>query len=333
MPPLSRRLVPPSKSEATSSGSARALLQPVELGRHVERRADRDDDAADVQRVHPGLGALERRRRRRRRRCRESTGSPAARSCRAPRARRAASSTSVSGPTAAADGIGRRAWPRRTAAPQAPSRITTRARYLECTDLSSCWDSADGRSAAARTRPRPQASGVRSGAPGHRRPAERQPGGRPRPPGRSGDQPGGRGCPRDQRRGAIAGGRGAAGGAVQPRARLSRRGRSGRRGCLVHRFGHRSSNLQSLRPNVPPPPTTMLAGIDVLLVDLPGCRRALLHLPVHDHRGDARGRAQRRRRGGARPARPDRRRGAGQRAGHRRTARRSASSRCRCATA
>ena len=64
-----------------SSGSARVPLQAVELGRDVERRADRDDQPADVQRVHPCLHPRERCGRRRPCRCRRSRASPAARSC------------------------------------------------------------------------------------------------------------------------------------------------------------------------------------------------------------------------------------------------------------
>ena len=40
--------------------------------------------------------------------------------------------------------------------------------------------------------------------------------------------------------------------AVQPGARVPRGGRSGRRGRVVGRFGHRASNLQSLRPDFRP---------------------------------------------------------------------------------
>ena len=177
VPPLSRRLVPPSKSEATSSGSARALLQPVELGRDVERRADRDDDAADVQRVHPrlrareavvvvgGVGA------------RDPRASPAARSGRARESPRAAVATSVSGPTAA----GRRG--------SATARPTPRRRAAgaqqDHSPVRGTWGAQISRRAGTlrmvarlrHARPRGPGAGARRGAAGHRRAADRQPGG------------------------------------------------------------------------------------------------------------------------------------------------------------
>ena len=137
-----------------------------------------------------------------------------------------------------------------------------------------------------RARPRGPGADARRGAARDRRPAHRQPGGGARPPRRSGDQSGGRGCPGSQRRGATAGGRRAARGAVQSRARLPRRGRSGRHGRFVHRFGHRSTNLQSLRPEYRPHRCDArrhrpAAGRSARR------GRAVLHLPVHDGRGDA----------------------------------------------
>ena len=115
----------------------RALLQAVELGRDVERRADRHDDPADVQRVHPAPAPGRSRRRRRRRRCPESRASPAGRSCRAPRASTSSVSTSGSPPTASAVGTGAGTGGGAGGRPQAHSRTTTRARSLACIDLSS----------------------------------------------------------------------------------------------------------------------------------------------------------------------------------------------------
>ena len=73
--------------------------------------------------------------------------------------------------------------------------------------------------------------------------------------------------------------------AVQSGARFPRRRRSGCGGGLLHRFGNRPTNLQSLRPEFRPlrrdaPRHRRDAGRSA------GCRGAVLHVSLHDRRGD-----------------------------------------------
>ena len=133
--------------------------------------------------------------------------------------------------------------------------------------------------------PQAQSHRARRGASRHRGPADRQPASGSRPPGRAGDQPGRRGLPEGR---ATSSGCAAAGvdlvalfspehgfrGAADPGAAVA----------SSHRFRHRPSNLQPLRPDVRP--DRLDAGRDRRPAGgSAGRRRALLHLSVHDRRG------------------------------------------------
>ena len=229
----------------------RALLQPVELGRDVERRADGHDDAADVQRIDPRFGA------------REAVVVVGGVGPRNPRHHQLGDPVAdvETGQHGLDVGLGAdRAGDGHRARASPPGARDRRRPAGSLRPVRGTWGAQNSRRAGtlrmvarlrdARSRGPDAGTGGRPA--GHRRAAERQPAGGARPPGGSRDQPGGRGCPRDQRRGAIAGGRRAARGAVQPRARLPWRGRAGRHGRLVDRFGHRPTNLQSLRPEYRP---------------------------------------------------------------------------------
>ena len=240
--------------------------------------------------------------------------------------------TSVSGPTARGRSASARAWPRRTPA---------RRRQAGSLPVRGTWGAQISRRAGT-LRMVAGLRAARARGPGVRRPAAVRPGidvlltdslavVRGRRVGLVTNQAGvdAQGISDVVR---SAGGRRAARGAVQPRARLPRRGRSGRRGRLVHRFGHRSTNLQSLRPEYRP--HRRHARRHRPAAGRPARRgRAVLHLPVHDGRGDALGGAARRAGRRARPARPDRRGRCRATCSTRRTARRSGCSPCRCATA
>ena len=82
-------------------------------------------------------------------------------------------------------------------------------------------------------------------------------------------------------------GRRPARGAVQPRARLPRRGRAGRRGRSRRSIRPPAYQSTVFTAGVSAPTDEMLDGIERPARRSAGCRRALLHLPLHHDRGDA----------------------------------------------
>ena len=121
-------------------------------------------------------------------------------------------------------------------------------------------------------------------------------------------------------------------GAVHAGTRLSRGRRSRRRGGLDARQRHRATNLQSLWPRFRAHAGRCWPGVQVLLVDLQdaGARYFTYVSTTIELMRSAGARGHPRHH--SRPAEPDRRRGAGQRARQRCTLVRRAASRCRCGT-
>ena len=257
MPPFSRRLVPPSRSDPTSSGSgerccSRLSLAATSSGEPTDTmtpptwsESTHASARSNAAVVVGGVGA----------------GDPghdrAARSCPAATARRAAWSTSTSrGPTAAADGMGGGLRPARHARPQAPSRITTEREVPGVHRSLVLLGLAVGRSAAAPHDARGAGAGARAGAARHRCSAERQPGlVRGRRIGlvtnQSGvDAHGVRRRRRDCARPACSGGR-----CSRPSMAFAARPIRAPLAAGGDRFGDRPPNLQSLRWSAPPPPT------------------------------------------------------------------------------
>ena len=148
-----------------------------------------------------------------------------------------------------------------------------------------------------------------------RGPALRQPAPGAGPAGRAGHQPGRRRSRSGERRRPPAARRGVRLTALfSPEHGFRGTADPGAAVGLHHRFGHRPPNLQPLWPRRPPRPTRCSTGIDVLLVDLQdaGARYyTYLWTTVEVMRAaGAAGHPG----AGARPAQPDRWRGAGERA-------------------